>query len=161
MPSEPRRENEPVIGRPKLSPEQVRAAREAHEARQAAAPRKTDHWPVVFVLLCLTLIVILSLYVPRDTNETSRGAARGVISSATVPYEWPFKVPRGTLRCEHGSAVVFEVEGRVYALNGVAQNWASRYGYEDVLPLLRPHPEYSIGYVSVGPVISAGLDRCD
>ncbi|MCA1790935.1 MAG: DUF2511 domain-containing protein [Thioalkalivibrio sp.] len=100
----------------------------------------------VIITVAAVYFVLIVLFPPAPTDM--------FVSRTTVSYEWPFTVDRGTVLCEHGSAIVMEAGGRKYALNGVAQNWAEQYGYEDVLPIRRPDPRFPNElYIPTNPLI--------
>lgn len=133
MPSSREPGDEPTIGRPKLSPEEIQSK------QQTSGPAKPRLWyqrtAGRVIIGVVALYLVLLVLVPPERTDM-------YVSPTTVSYEWPFTVDSGTVRCEHGSAIVLEVAGRKYALNGVAQNWANQYGYEDVRPIRRRDPRF-------------------
>lgn len=76
--------------------------------------------------------------------------------------EWPFIVDKVTLRCIELKfpglsvihAIILEVNGKWYAVNGTARNWAQKNGYSAIDEILnKPIP--------LGGVIQDGLMLCD
>lgn len=88
--------------------------------------------------------------------------AAGEVSAATVDYTWPLTVESGTLRCETPSAVVFEApDGTTYALNVTATARAEQRGYAEVEAIWLENPEIPGTRISIGGLISDGLELCD
>jgi hypothetical protein len=93
--------------------------------------------------------------------------------------KWPFTVAEGEVSCRAGSAVVFEVNGKAYAVNGNAKSrgylpiepiWRHDPGMikmqeeiakaegktlEEIKKLMGPMPR-----VNISPIIDAGLALC-
>ena len=72
------------------------------------------------------------------------------IQQADYGERWPFKTARGRLRCEGAGAIVLNVEGRDYAVNGLA---SSRYA-----PIRAVWNGKQAA--DAGPIISRGLALC-
>jgi hypothetical protein len=100
------------------------------------------------------VFMLISLIVPA----TDRSPTSMRISPSTFPLEWPFAFSEGVVRCEHGAALIIDVQGRNYALNGVAQSWANQYGYRDLAPMRLLNPEIPGTYKSFGTLILDSYD---
>lgn len=75
---------------------------------------------------------------------------------------WPFKVESGMLSCRRGDEVVFEANGRVYAINGLARGNLERKGYIDLDAIWLQDPTNPDPHmrVDIGPMIDRGLTLC-
>lgn len=82
-----------------------------------------------------------------------------IISRADFGDEYPFTVEWGKLRCISPSAVIFEVNGRPYTVNGAAQN----QGHEKIDAIWRDDPKGTVPgqKINISPVIQAGLKLCN
>ena len=80
---------------------------------------------------------------PRDGIE---------IRQADYGERWPFKMTRGWLRCEGAGAIILNVQGTDYAVNGLA---SSRYA--PIQAVWKSNPADDI---DAGPIISRGLTLC-
>jgi glucose/arabinose dehydrogenase len=97
--------------------------------------------------------------VPVPTVEpapTEASADPGLITAAEFGDAWPFTVESGTLRCIAGQAVVFEANGIVYAVNGVAES----QGFANVEAIWRDDPAVEGLKVNIGPIIERGRTLC-
>jgi hypothetical protein len=75
---------------------------------------------------------------------------------------WPLRVERGKLACEHNS-VTFEADGIIYAINGRAQTENNRNGrgWANSKKIRRYDPKgVMYGLMDVGPLIQRGLALC-
>lgn len=72
--------------------------------------------------------------------------------------EWPLTVDGGTVACEAPSRVTFTVDGTTYSVNGSADSAAATEGWRDIRPIWRKGTDTP--YVSIGPLIDAGLELC-
>lgn len=89
------------------------------------------------------------------------GGSGSKVSAATMGARWPLTLPEGTLRCEHGTAVVLEAGGNTYALNGAAITVASRYGYADVHSIWADDAQLGYGLKKdLSVLITPGLELC-
>jgi hypothetical protein len=79
---------------------------------------------------------------PRDSVE---------IRKAEYGDRWPFAIQRGRLRCEGAGAVVLTVQGKDYAVNGMA---STRYAS------MQPVWKSTNNPGDVGSIISRGLTLC-
>ena len=80
---------------------------------------------------------------PRDGIE---------IRQADYGERWPFKMTRGWLRCEGAGAIILNVHGKDYAVNGLA---SSRYA-----PIQAVWKSNQADNIDAGPIISRGLTLC-
>jgi hypothetical protein len=80
---------------------------------------------------------------PRDGIE---------IRQTDYGERWPFKVTRGWLRCEGAGAIILNVQGTDYAVNGLA---SSRYA-----PIQAVWNSKQADHIGAGPIISRGLTLC-
>jgi Protein of unknown function (DUF2511) len=72
------------------------------------------------------------------------------VSQSQYATHWPFEVEQARLRCEGKGAVILNVRGMDYALNGLAAS--NRY---------RPIQAVMIDpKIDIGPIISRGLTLC-
>jgi hypothetical protein len=83
------------------------------------------------------------------------------ISESTFDGDWPFTVSEGIVRCHPQGAITFEADGVIYAVNGMALNWAASEGWSDDtrsiwLDSNDPGPK-----VSMSDVISYGQSLCE
>jgi hypothetical protein len=86
--------------------------------------------------------VVVSALLPERTRAGIE------IKQAEYAERWPFKTPRGWLRCEGAGAVILTVQGADYAVNGMA---GTRYA---------PMQTVWDPSIDVGPIISRGLTLC-
>jgi hypothetical protein len=70
------------------------------------------------------------------------------IRQAEYGDRWPFRTAEGWLRCEGAGAIILNVRGKDYAVNGMA---GSRYA---------PMQAVWDPSIDVGPIISRGLTLC-
>ena len=101
----------------------------------------------------------------RNTLWTRReaiGGSRGKeISKEDYKELWPFTVDKGILRCIEIKVssltvhpIILEVNGKNYAINGAAKNWAKRNGYSDSDEI------WNSGF-SIGHIIEDGIKLCE
>ncbi len=104
------------------------------------------------------------LAMPAAADGTNAPIARADFGDA-----WPFTVPAGVLNCTvvgrlssglEIQSVTFAVNGKVYAINGVARGHAKQNGWHEVTPIWRNNPRIPGAKVDIGPVISRGLQLC-
>ena len=74
------------------------------------------------------------------------------IRQADYGEGWPFKMGRGWLRCEGAGAIILNVKGTDYAVNGLA---SSRYA-----PIQAVWQSNRADDIGAGPIISRGLTLC-
>lgn len=101
----------------------------------------------VTVISCFAIgfvgIGAMALEQPRDGIE---------IRQADYGERWPFKMTRGWLRCEGDGAIILTVQGKDYAVNGLA---SSRYA-----PIQAFWKRAEGEDIDAGPIISRGLALC-
>lgn len=89
-------------------------------------------------------------------DPTSSGLVVSRRTFTEAGMEWPLTADEGVLRCESG-AVVIEVYGNDYALNGMARSLGR---YRDLHDIWADDPEVEGLKISVGPLIDMGLTLC-
>ncbi len=101
----------------------------------------------------------------RNTLWTRREAI-GQSSSKEIAKEeykelWPFAVDKGILSCIEIKIssltvhpIILEVNGKKYAINGAAKNWAKQNGYSDI-------DEIWNSGVPISPIIEDGIKLCE
>jgi hypothetical protein len=94
-------------------------------------------------LICgfLSVMALLRAY-PRDSIE---------IRKTEYGDRWPFAIQQGRLRCEGAGAVILTVQGKDYAVNGMA---SARYAS------MQPVWNSTNDPGDVGRIISRGLTLC-
>lgn len=89
------------------------------------------------------------------------GAANSkTVSDADFGDSWPLTVAQGTLKCEGiggVGAVTIEVDGTVYALNGVAK---SQNAGAAIDPIWAANPAINGAKKDIGDLVSDGLSLC-
>ena len=90
--------------------------------------------------------VVVSALLPERPREGIE------ISQADYGARWPFKITRGWLRCEGAGAVILTLQGKDYAVNGMA---GSRYAPIQAVWKSAKDPD-----IDAGPIISRGLTLC-
>jgi hypothetical protein len=73
--------------------------------------------------------------------------------------DWPLTVDSGTVRCEHGTQVVFESGGKTYAVNGAATS--QRPDLPDVAEIWADNPAGQPPKLDISPIVDAGLELCE
>lgn len=92
-------------------------------------------------------------------NQARNSATRLFVSQEMYGVAWPFTVDFGILACRHGGEVVFRtVDHDVYALNGLAK---SNKALKDLRGIWKNDPTIPGLKISVGPLITSGLNLCD
>jgi hypothetical protein len=93
------------------------------------------------ILGFLSVLALLSGN-PRDSIE---------IRKTEYGDRWPFAIQQGQLRCEGAGAVILTVQGKDYAVNGMAST-----RYESMQPAWKSTNDPG----DVGRIISRGLTLC-
>lgn len=96
--------------------------------------------------------------VPPTATPTPPTSGPGwtLVSAAEMGETWPLTVPSGTLRCE-SRAVIFEVDGTRYAVNGTAKDRKLGTDIEAIWAITSP----ALGTrKNIGPLIDRGLKLC-
>lgn len=98
-----------------------------------------------------------------STDAASSGSTDAAnskqVSRESIP-DWPLTVDSGLLRCDGANgvgAVTIEVDGTVYALNGVAKG---RGTYSDIAPIWADNPAAAGLKKNIGVMIDEGLKLC-
>jgi hypothetical protein len=94
---------------------------------------------------------------PPITPETRKGPA--YVSRAELAREWPLTVEEGTVRCvdiEGFHGVLFGVDGRWYAVNGIARITTASAKIDELVA-----HDASGAKKDVSPLIERGLALCD
>ncbi|MFW5431251.1 MAG: DUF2511 domain-containing protein [Methylophilaceae bacterium] len=119
--------------------------------------------------------------------ETSQ-RAEDIVNSTRLSKEefgdkWPVSVGSGTVACIANS-VVFEADGKLYAVNGIAKGEAEKYGYANIEDIWLDDPEFfklvegvakvkgvpveevakTMGEptkIGIGPILDAGVSLCN
>ncbi len=106
--------------------------------------RSTSVLFIVAVVACFGLgFAIVSAIFPAQPRAGVK------IRQAEYGDRWPFRTSQGWLRCEGTGAVILTVQGKDYAVNGMA---GSRYA---------PMQAVWNPTMDVGPIISRGLTLCN
>lgn len=95
----------------------------------------------------------------RSGGGSTHDASSKQISRESIP-DWPLTVDSGLLRCDGANgvgAVTIEVDGTVYALNGVAKG---RGKYSDIAPIWADNPAAAGLKKDIGVLIDEGLKLC-
>lgn len=105
-------------------------------------------WVLLAIVAHFVLgFAVVSVLLPEQPHD-------GVeISRADYGERWPFKITQGWLRCEGAGAIILTVQGKDYAVNGMA---GSRYA-----PIIAIRNKADDLDIDVGPIISHGLTLCD
>ncbi|MFN8313911.1 MAG: DUF2511 domain-containing protein [Cyclobacteriaceae bacterium] len=83
-----------------------------------------------------------------------------MIHKADYGKEWPFTVDKGVLKCS-SNQVLFIVNGKLYAINGTAQNLARSKGYSALEEIWAYDSEEMTTRISIGRIIQDGLSLCN
>lgn len=86
-------------------------------------------------------------------------AASAEVSLAKMKDAWPFTLDKGVLRCE-SSLVTFSANGKTYAVNGSAKTKGRTAGWTDVREIWKDNPAIPGTKISIGPMITKGLELC-
>jgi hypothetical protein len=84
----------------------------------------------------------------------------GAIKREDLGDKWPFTVDSGTMTCLAPHELVFEVNGRKYAVNDVAQQRKREKNYYDIYEITRSDPNAGGSKVDINPIIERGLALC-
>lgn len=90
-------------------------------------------------------------------------AASEQVTQEQFGAEWPFTVPSGTVECASpAEALLFRYQGRIYALNGIAQGWARNNGVRltELETIWKPNPEIPGLRVSISSVMAKARTLC-
>lgn len=67
----------------------------------------------------------------KSVQETEQSTTENMIYKADYGENWPFTVDKGILKCV-SQGVIFIANGKTYAVNGTALNFATQYGYSEM-----------------------------
>lgn len=111
-----------------------------------------------------TLVVLAAL----SPSVVSAGSE--TISAAEYGTQWPFTVPSGRLVCTGAGAVTFVVDGKRYAVNGLAKSdrknaiidpiWKDDTESERAKYVIKQGRPDLAGKVNIGSIIDRGLKLC-
>lgn len=112
-----------------------------------------------------------------QTHEESVSTTGRKLTAIEFGDKWPFTVSEGIVKCTEYGGVVFQANGKVYALNGTAQMHSDEYGYANVAEIWAVDEKMvqamkDNGYskeeierlktrISIGPIIDAGRELCE
>lgn len=138
----------------------------------------------------ILIVSILSAFLiscssPSDQSSSQRVQESEEIVSSTEKKltaldfgeKWPFTISEGIVKCTGYGGVVFEANGKVYALNGTAKMHSEEYGYANVEEIWAVDEKMvqamkENGYskeeierlktrINIGPIIGAGRELCE
>ena len=116
-------------------------------------------WSTVAVIAAAVFLVACSGD-SSSGNTASGDSSSGNTAEVTrseLGEEWPLTVDAVSLRCE-GSAVIAEVDGTVYALNGTAK---ADDTLADITEIWAEDDELGVGLrKNIGVLIDRGLELC-
>ena len=111
----------------------------------------------------------------QESEETVAATGKK-LTSLDFGEKWPFTVSEGIVKCTEYGGVVFEANGKVYALNGTAQMHSDEYGYANVAEIWAVDEKMvqamkDNGYskeeierlktrINIGSIIDVGLELC-
>jgi hypothetical protein len=75
------------------------------------------------------------------------------VSRSQFGDKWPFTISEGYVESINYAVVFHTVDGKTYALNGIAMG----RNYLDIEPIWRRDPRYPELKISVGPLIEVGI----
>jgi Protein of unknown function (DUF2511) len=141
------------------------------------------------ILILILIVSILSALLINCTSPSDQSSSQIVqesegtvattgkkLTSLDFGEKWPFTISEGIVKCTEYGGVVFEANGKVYALNGTAQMHSDEYGYANVAEIWAVDEKMAQamkdnGYskeeierlkkrISISAVIDAGLELC-
>ena len=74
------------------------------------------------------------------------------VSAEQFGGQWPFTVDAGTVATIDSLAVVFQVDKKVYGLNGMADAW---FDTADLAEIWRPDPDIPALRMDLDPIINS------
>lgn len=108
---------------------------------------------ILFIIATISLSSCGDHNNSQNQNDDSNHHQKN-ISKTDYGADWPFSIDGGVLKCDR-SAVLFLANGKRYAVNGTAKNWAKSEGYDDEIE------EIWIPGKDIGRIISDGLNLCN
>lgn len=123
---------------------------------------------------------------PSANTEKSLNNSKE-ISSNNLGARWPFKVEKGVVHCiqyevqgispNDIQGVIFEANGKTYAINGVAESRSNEFGYSNIeeiwlfddkhtqelidMGVSQEEAEKVKVRISIAPIIEEGLKLCN
>lgn len=94
-------------------------------------------WMTVWLLL-LPIPGLAAPPMPEDAT-----AREETLTKTQYGKNWPFLVKAGVLQCRNSEDVVFQTDGKVYAINGAAMEHGRQQGYRNADEIKKPHPQLS------------------
>lgn len=110
--------------------------------------------------------IFLLLPVVALCISASALAASSKISKADLKEDWPLVIDGGVLNCENlpGNAklqlVTFTVDGKTYALNGLASSHAKNRGWSEIRPIWKENTAIPGTKVGIESLIGRGISLC-
>lgn len=90
-----------------------------------------------------------------------------MVTRAEFGGQWPLTVDAGVLRCMFPvpdrpqlHALLIVVDGATYAINGIAQSHAAKYGWRDVRPIWRENAAIPGTRVAMAPLLARAEKLC-
>lgn len=127
-------------------------------------------------LICCTSPSDQSSSQSVQESEETVSTTEKKLTALDFGEKWPFTISEGMVKCTEYGGVVFEANGKVYALNGTAQMHSDEYGYANVEEIWAVDEKMiqamkDNGYskeeierlktrISIGPIIDVGLELC-
>ncbi len=95
---------------------------------------------------------------------TSCGGSTNVkskkISKTDFGDKWPLTVDEGEVKCVDNLFIVFEADGKTYAVNGAAKDAMGQRRYIDIIEIWKRDPQYPDIGMDIGPVLDTGVELC-
>jgi hypothetical protein len=134
----------------------------------AKAPKKKSL--LTWIILIFIVLVVYNYFPSSDRAASSTAGTKYIhssvggltISKAQFGDKWPLTINKGVVKCTKNNAVVFEAEGKTYAVNGAAQGLAYEMGYHSLSAIRIP--DLAIGgkaKKSISPVLDSGVKLCN
>ncbi len=103
------------------------------------------------------LIVVVAIILCGCGNVKSKK-----ISKEDYGKDWPVSVDEGTVKCIDGTYVVFEAQGKVYAVNDTAKDETimSDHDWSNIEDIRLDDPADPDTKVNITPILSTGLILC-
>ena len=97
----------------------------------------------------------------QPTDAPLDDPASQVLRASDLGDRWPLTVPEATVTCRPGGAVILLVDGREYAVNGMAMTLEPRMTTIQNSGLWRDATAGAGPKVNIGPIIDIGTDLCE
>lgn len=138
----------------------------------------------------ILIVSVLSIFLIRCTSPSDQSSSQSVheseetvattgkkLTSLDFGEKWPFTISEGIVKCTEYGGVVFEANGKVYAVNGTAKMHGSEHGYSEIEEIWAFDEKMiqnmkNNGYsgaeidklktrINIGSIIEVGLSLCD